>query len=101
MAQHHGEQPEDADNAWFIAELNPELGEVHLRLATWRGLETNLEATPRRLVTDRQRVETIDAGEAHLAALKDLAAAPAEPKPPAAEAKVLDITQQDGPVVRH
>jgi hypothetical protein len=53
------------------------------------------------LVTDRQRVETIDAGEAHLAALKDLAAAPAEPKPPAVGADVLDITQQDGPVVRH
>ena len=67
------------------------------------------------LIVDQQRVENVDANEAHLDALRELAAAPApapapdpapEPAEPAPEPAVgtphtLDITPESGGVVRH
>jgi len=66
------------------------------------------------LITDRQRIENVDANEAHLEALRELAAAPAAPASPSpapaptdplpeqAEApQVFDITPNSDDTVRH
>jgi hypothetical protein len=46
-SEHQREQPDDSRHVWFIGELHLELGEVDLRLATWRGLETDPERRAR------------------------------------------------------
>ena len=43
MAEHEGEQPDNALGAGFVLEADLEVGEVDLRLAPWRGLEAALE----------------------------------------------------------
>jgi hypothetical protein len=49
VPEHHREQPDDARDPGLVGELDPELGEVHLRLAAGRGLEPPLEdLAPRR-----------------------------------------------------
>jgi phage terminase small subunit len=64
------------------------------------------------LIVDQQRVENVDANEAHLEALRELAAAPVTPPapapapapvvPPAAEPpQILDITPESDATVRH
>ena len=59
------------------------------------------------LIVDQQRVENVDANEAHLEALRELAAAPApEPAPepvvpPAEAAHMLDTTPESDDAVRH
>ena len=64
------------------------------------------------LIVDQQRIENVDANEAHLEALRDLAAAPAapdptpepaesEPEPAVGTPHLLDITPGSDGVVRH
>ena len=59
------------------------------------------------LIVEQQRIENVDANEAHLEALRELAAAPApEPAKPAPEPAVgtphtLDITPESDDAVRH
>ena len=60
------------------------------------------------LIVDQQRVENVDANEAHLEALRELAAAPVTPPapapvvPPAAEVpQILDIAPESDDTVRH
>jgi hypothetical protein len=49
MPQDDREQPQDASNAGLIGELDPELGEVDLRLLAGGGLEAAFEdLRPRR-----------------------------------------------------
>ena len=43
VAEHEGEQPDDALGAGLVLEADPEVGEVDLRLAPWRGLEAPLK----------------------------------------------------------
>jgi hypothetical protein len=64
------------------------------------------------LLVDQHRIENVDANEAHLEALRELAAAPVMPPapeptpdpvvPPAAETPhILDITPESDDTVRH
>jgi len=64
------------------------------------------------LIVDQQRIENVDANEAHLEALRDLAAAPAapdptpepaesEPEPAVGTPNIIDITQASGNSIRH
>ena len=64
------------------------------------------------LIVDQQRIENVDANEAHLEALRDLAAAPAapdptpepaelEPEPAIGTPNIIDITQASGNSIRH
>jgi len=43
VAQHQGEQPNNALDPWLIGELNLEAGQVDLGLLAGRGLEPNLD----------------------------------------------------------
>jgi hypothetical protein len=72
VPEHHREQPDDARDPGLVGELDPELGEVHLRLAAGRGLEPPLEdLAPRR----PRRAQDIgeDAVAARVAQIADLA----------------------------
>jgi hypothetical protein len=72
MPEHHREQPDDARDPGLVGELDPELGEVHLRLAAGRGPEPPLEdLAPRR----PRRAQDIgeDAVAARVARIADLA----------------------------
>src|SRR5215208_1602181 len=43
VAQHQGEQPNNALDPWLVSELNLEAGQVNLGLLAGRGLEPNLD----------------------------------------------------------
>ena len=47
IAEHHGEQPDDARHPGVVGELNFELGEVDLGLLAGRSLEPHLERRDR------------------------------------------------------
>ena len=47
VAEHHGEQPDDARDAGLVGELDLEVGEVDLGLLAGRRLEADLEGRDR------------------------------------------------------
>ena len=56
VAEHQGEQPDDACDARLVGERHLELGEVDLRLVAGRGLEADFEDSGRRRPQVAERV---------------------------------------------
>ena len=77
VAEHHGEQPDDALDAGLVGELDLELGEVDLGLLAGRRLEAHLEAGADRvgrMSRTQSRHRRVAAGIAALLAARATAA---------------------------